>query len=78
MSEDKNETPATPTTPDPTGVKNPEDDEHFVPEGDPNFVPYPDEPKMDASGPTDRNATEVAPEPEDDKEVTDADGDSGS
>jgi hypothetical protein len=31
-------------------------DEDFVPADDPAFVPYPEEPQQDASGPTDRNA----------------------
>lgn len=38
---------------------NPFNDHHFVPEDHPDFIPYPDEPKMDASGPTDRNAKDL-------------------
>jgi hypothetical protein len=35
------------------------DDPDFIPADDPRFVPYPDEPPMDASGPTDRNAPDL-------------------
>lgn len=38
---------------------NPFNDHHFVPAEHPEFVPYPDEPQMDASGPTDRNAPDL-------------------
>jgi hypothetical protein len=38
---------------------NPEDDPHFIPKGHPDFIPPPDEPFMDASGPTDRNAKDL-------------------
>ena len=38
---------------------NPFDDPHFVPEDHPDFIPPPDEPFMDASGPTDRNAQDL-------------------
>jgi hypothetical protein len=37
-------------------TEQPEQDPNFVPADDPRFVPPPDEPPMDASGPTDRNA----------------------
>lgn len=36
--------------------EDPTQDPHFVPEDSPDFIPYPDSPPMDASGPTDRNA----------------------
>jgi hypothetical protein len=48
-------------------MTTPDEDPDFIPEGDPRFVPYPDEPPMDASGPTDRNAV-----PQEDQE-SDAD-----
>lgn len=38
---------------------NPFNDPHFVPADHPDFIPPPDEPFMDASGPTDRNATDI-------------------
>jgi hypothetical protein len=38
---------------------NPFNDHHFLPEDHPDFIPPPDEPFMDASGPTDRNAPDL-------------------
>jgi hypothetical protein len=38
---------------------NPFNDPHFVPADHPEFIPPPDEPFMDASGPTDRNAKDL-------------------
>jgi hypothetical protein len=59
-------------SPEDTGIWN---DPHFVPADDPNFISPPDEPKMDASGPTDRNAEDLGPVPDGAGEVTDADCD---
>lgn len=38
-------------------AEDPTQDPDFVPEDSPDFIPYPDSPPMDASGPTDRNAS---------------------
>lgn len=41
------------------------DDPDFIPEGDPRFVPYPDEPSMGTAGPTDANAEVITDADED-------------
>lgn len=57
-----------PDTVPPAGGDQPDTDPDFIPADDPRFVPYPNEPAMDASGPTDRNAP-----PQPDQEMPDDD-----
>lgn len=57
-------------------TSNPFDDPHFIPADSPDFIPYPDSPPMDASGPTDRNAP-PSPDVEWPEGVGDVVGDAG-
>lgn len=66
------ETSPSPVDPNPTEEKtdlNPEDDPHFVPADHPDFIPPPDEPKMDASVPTSRGLREFGDPADVDDEV---------
>lgn len=61
MADEKNP-PEENTTPSP-GTPNPEDDPHFIPADHPDFDPPPDEPSMEADGPTSRGLREFGTPP---------------
>lgn len=62
MADEKNP-PAEETSPSPDTPNPSEDDPHFVPADHPDFDPPPDEPSMEADGPTSRGLREFGTPP---------------